>query len=432
MRIAVVTDLLRENGAGVMALAAADLLDDAGHEVVLIGGAMQAALARSLDTKFLAAVSFTQDEATLGASVTESDHQSLLRAFRAWFDRQLDEYAIDLVYVHNCGRIFDQVDLADLSRRLPVMHTMHDELFFTDSHYTFRSPTGETIRTYEPRNDSAVFAHQYAHLFDVANRAGNFLGIGPSRWLTDRAQRVFPNLEFTHIPNGVDPNIFAMQERSAARHTLGLPTERPIVLFVGNPTQVRKGFHIYEAALRTLQREDDTGPIRFVVGGNGTVATGGIESALHDGPIMNRLQHSTANPVKDLGLDGPAIVVADLDRALMPAVYGAADVLVHPSLIDNLPTVPIEAGLCGTRCLATNVGGTAETIADTNDLFEPDIEAEVLGQRIAEALDAAASESSGDRDSRRARQLERFSPDVHRLAILEALEQLMASVGSHG
>ena len=415
-----------------MARSSAELLHDAGHEVVVIAGAMESTLTRELDSNLHGAASFTQDEGALGASVTTTDHDSFLRAFRRWFDSQLDHYDIELLHVHNCGRIFDQVDLAELSQRIPVMHTMHDEWFFTDAHYTFCSRTGDTIRTYEPRNDSSVVEHDYGQLFAVPERAGDFLGIGPSQWITDRAARVFPRLDMVHIPNGVDPNMFSLQDRAAARDTLGLPADRPVVLFIGNPTQERKGFHIYEAAVSMLQRGHTAAPIRLVVGGSGSVATGGIESELVDGPITERLRHSTTNPVKDLGLDGPALVVADLDRSLLATVYGAADVLVHPSLIDNLPTVPIEAGLCGTRCLATNVGGTAEVIADVDDLFPLDIAPGELAARITDALREAASETATDRLARRETQLARFAPEKHRDALLSVVDRLVRSAGSHG
>ena len=104
--------------------------------------------------------------------------------------------------------------------------------------------------------------------------------------------------------------------------------------------------------------------------------------------------------------------------------YGAANVLVHPSRIDNLPTVPIEAGLTGTRCLASDVGGTSETIADTDDLFPADIAIEDLGGRVSTALDESWSETTDDRMARRVAQVDRFSVETHRSEIVAALEQL--------
>ena len=203
-------------------------------------------------------------------------------------------------------------------------------------------------------------------------------------------------------------------------------------MFVGNPTQVRKGFDIVEASCRTVRASTGVDPVRLVVGGNGSVATAGIESELGAGVLLDHVKRPTSNPLRDLGIGGPAIVVSDTDHRLMATLYGAANVLVHPSRIDNQPSVPIEAGLCGTRCLASDVGGTRETIADTTDLFPADISAEDLGDRIAAALQESQNETSSERTSRRDTQLDRFSGTRHESEIVAALERLFEEDSTRG
>lgn len=426
MRIAVMSDMIRPNGAGVMALLAADLLTGAGHEVVVLGGAIVADLERQLDNDHFAAAGFTNDERALDGSVTPTDHRAFVRSFSRWLDVRLAEHKPDVLYVHNCGRVLSQLDLADLSKRFPVAHTMHDEWFFTDAHYTFRSgPGSPTVRTYEPGRSESVLEHRYEHLFEVPRRVGAFVAIGPSQWLTERARRVYPTLDVVHLPNAVDTSLFDMQDRALARATLGLPADRPIVLFVGSPSQERKAFAAFEKAVRHATSTAGETPLRLIVGGSGSVVVGDI--SLSDGPIMDRLTVPTASPMGRIGVTGDAVVVSGLDRSLMPALYGAADVLVHPSVIDNLPTVPIEAGLCGTRCLASDVGGTRETIADPVDLFDQQLSAADLGALIAQAIDDAATETVTDRQRRRGVQLERFGIDTHRSALLPLLENLHAT-----
>lgn len=423
MRIAVVSDLLRANGAGIMALAACDLLHDDGHEVIALAGAMHADLESSLRRRIWAAEAFTHDDRSLDGSVTTLDHAAFLRAFDRWFEAQLSELRPDLLYVHNCGRVFDQRQLADLSRRIPVAHTMHDEWFYTDAHYTYRiAPEAATVRTYEPGRAERFVEHRYDHLFDVPGRIGRFAAIAPSSWLAERARRVFPSLDIHHVPNAVDTTRFELQDRTEARRLLGLPADRPLVLFVGSPTQERKGFQVLEQAMRTIA---EPSPVRLVVGGSASVVTDGFASSIAPGPVAELLARPAPSPLGALGVRGDALVLSGLDRTLIPALYGAADVLVHPSLIDNLPTVPIEAGLCGTRCLASDVGGTRETIADTDDLFEIDEQPEVIGRHISQAIDAAANETTEDRSARRDRQLERFSVDEHRSLLLDVFHSLV-------
>ncbi len=433
MRIGVVSDMIRPNGAGVMALLGAELLTNAGHEVVVLGGAMTVELEQQLASTNFAAAGFTHDERALDGSVTATDHQAFIRSFHRWFEERVGEFSPEVLYVHNCGRLFSQLDLADLSHRVPVVHTMHDEWFFADAHYRFRSPrTGATIRTFEPGRSESVLEHRYDHLFEIPERVGSFAAVGPSWWITARAQAMFPTLRIEHIPNAVDQTLFDVQDRAVARATLGLPADHPIVLFVGNPTQERKNFAAVEAAICHLEHEHDISPIRLVVGGAGSVATGGADELISAGPLRDRLDAPTNNPLGVVGIAGPGIVIAGLDRALMASVYGAADVIVHPSVIDNLPTVPIEAGLCGTRCLASDVGGTAETIVERGDLFPDGVDAGELGARIYEAIGEAQTETAADRAARRSVQIERFGPDKHVASVLSVLTQVANGGGVNG
>lgn len=430
MRILVISDLVRPNGAGVMALLGADILTEAGHEVVVLAGAMDASLERELQQRHLAVESFTHDERSLDGSVTPSDHIAFLRAFRRWFDRQLATWGADLAYVHNCGRVLDQLDLADLSRILPVVHTMHDEWFYTDAHYTYvPSPDSPVVRTFEPGRSEDVLEHRYDHLFEVPRRVGRFTAIAPSDWLAQRARRVFPSLDIQHLPNAVDTALFDLQDRDSSRRVLGLPLDRTLVLFVGSPTQSRKGFDLFEQAMRTISTTSDE-PVRVVAGGSASMVSEPFSASIGAGPIADNLAEPVTSPVGALGIAGDALVVAGLDRTFMPALYGAADVLVHPSVIDNLPTVPIEAGLCGTRCLASNVGGTSETIADTGDLFDIHATAASIGAQIGAAIDDAKSESIEDRQSRRERQLSRFAIDRHRRDLLALFEDISSKVST--
>ena len=116
------------------------------------------------------------------------------------------------------------------------------------------------------------------------------------------------------------------------------------------------------------------------------------------------------------------IVVGDATRSMLADLYSAMDVLVHPSLIDNLPTVPIEAGLVGTKCLATDVGGTAESIASTVDLIDPEIEPMAMAYAIRAAIDAAAAETGADRLARRASLLERLGHAEYRPRLEAAIQ----------
>ena len=431
MRIGVVSDFFRHNGAGLMALRAADMLTDAGHEVVILGGAIKAPLRDALRDRHTAVESFTHDERLLDIFLNRTDAAVMRRGIRQWLYGQIEQRELDVLYVHNCGRLLDQLELAELSSKTPVAHTMHDEWFFSDAHYTYASPaTGRTLRTFEPITRTSLLEHRWDHLFEVPSAVGDFVAIGPSDWITDRARRVFPDLDIVHIPNSVDSDLFELQDRETAREILGLHRDVPVAMFVGNPVENRKGFVAFEQGVRAAS--DRSGSIlRIVVGGRQTTVYG---DGLHliPGGRLNEFVEAAVSPATKPGAEvqpelkvaGDALVLSGIDRSWVPLLYGAANVLVHPSRIDNLPTVPIEAALCGTRCLASDVGGTNETIADEADLFPLDISHEDLGARIASALEQSNLETPEMRRDRRQVQLDRFGITTHRAHVLATLDRL--------
>ena len=71
------------------------------------------------------------------------------------------------------------------------------------------------------------------------------------------------------------------------------------------------------------------------------------------GPDENRLREI----VKALGLDGAVFFAGRLERDAMAAMYHSADVMLNPSLADNMPNSLLEAWACGVPVVSTHVGG---------------------------------------------------------------------------
>lgn len=142
--------------------------------------------------------------------------------------------------------------------------------------------------------------------------------------LTDRA---VPDDRIYTVPPAVDRERFSPGESSVphAAETLGL--------FVGRLTE-RKGADRLERIVdRVLEATDD---VEFVVVG--------------DGPYRERIDRLS---------DGRVHAVGRRPHEELPAYYRAADFLVHPSRLEGLPNVLLEAKASGVYTITTSAGELA-------------------------------------------------------------------------
>lgn len=168
----------------------------------------------------------------------------------------------------------------------------------------------------------------------------------------------------TVIPNAVPEERFrppTPQERARARTALGVPVDSDVLLFIG-ALAPEKGVDVAITAAARLPAT-----VLLVVG---------------DGPQRPELEAWASRH-----MPRRCFFVGSLDDPR--AAYWAADLLVFPSRSEAMPAVPIEAGLCGLACVATDVGVVRELIDDgVTGLVIP------LGD--VEAVSSAVSTLMGD------------------------------------
>jgi glycosyltransferase involved in cell wall biosynthesis len=146
------------------------------------------------------------------------------------------------------------------------------------------------------------------------------------------------------IRPAVDPSLFRPSARSAASHELR-------VLAVGDLIWV-KGHHYALQAIAHLT-EDDV-PVRLdVLGGDPRPETG---------------QHSERPLLRftigDLGIDERVELHGEVSSARVLAFLQDADVLLHTSVSEGIPTVVLEAMSCGLPVVVSDCGGVREAIRD--------------------------------------------------------------------
>ncbi len=166
-------------------------------------------------------------------------------------------------------------------------------------------------------------------------------------------------IESAHIRvlrNGVDTDVFRPVPVQAARAALGLDSG-PVFATVGNLVP-EKGHELVIAAVATIPDA-----LLLIVG---------------DGPERERL----GLRARALGVGGRVRFLPARAQRDLPTVYSAADALVLASSREGWPNVLLEAMACGTRVIATAVGGVPEIVA------HPDVGI-VVSDRTSSALAGA-------------------------------------------
>ncbi len=185
----------------------------------------------------------------------------------------------------------------------------------------------------------------------------------------ERIRIVHSGVETPRVPEGV---------RAAVRDELGLPRRAELAVAVGGLTEEKGHRDLVLSWRRVL--EERPRAVLLVVG---------------DGPLREELE--------DLAV-AEGILPEELEflghRDDPERLIAAADVLVHPSLMEGLGTVILDAMLLGVPVVATSVGGIPELVEDgvTGVLVPPrspealaDAVAALLGDRkLARRLAAAA------------------------------------------
>lgn len=201
----------------------------------------------------------------------------------------------DLIHAH-----FGQSGLVAFASKIPVVMTFHGSDLYgvvgDDGHYTARGRALRGISRWAARRAAAV--------------------IVPSNRLATQLPR---SVQAHVVPVGIDLDMFVPRDRTETRKELGLPLDRKIVLFGGNPTQPVKRFDLAQQAVAALAKPG-------------------------------------AEPGAEL------ITVSGRPRAEFAKWMSAADVLLVTSKHESGPLVVKEALACDVGVVSVDVGDVREWI----------------------------------------------------------------------
>jgi D-inositol-3-phosphate glycosyltransferase len=176
------------------------------------------------------------------------------------------------------------------------------------------------------------------------------------------------------VPPAVEHAFFAPGDRRGARNAVGLPVDRPVVLFVGR-IQPLKAPDLAVRALAELGRDDAL-----------LVIVGGASGADGNGELQRLRGLASA-----LGLDDRVQFVPPRPHHILSSYYRAADVVIVPSRSESFGLVALEAAACGVPVVASAVGGLLNIVHDgVTGVLVDGREPHRYGRAIAQILDDPA------------------------------------------
>lgn len=159
-----------------------------------------------------------------------------------------------------------------------------------------------------------------------------------------KESKVFKNNRVEVIPNSLDTDVFRPIEKSIAKRELGIESDVKIILFgAGELTEKRKGFKYLLDATEYLKQDIY------------------IQKLLKDNRLIILTFGRNNKALDDMNIPYKELDYVQ-DEEKLANIYSAADVMVIPSLQDNLPNTMLESIACGTPVVGFDVGGLKDCI----------------------------------------------------------------------
>ncbi|MBJ7591785.1 glycosyltransferase family 4 protein [Aeromonas veronii] len=226
--------------------------------------------------------------------------------------------------------------------KAPIVWSLHDNWAFTGGCHImwecerYKQSCGTCPRLSSQR-DNDLSRKIWLHKQKVFAKLPDMKIIGLSSWLADCAiqSRLFKEHEVVCLPNPIDTQIFSPFDKSQARSLLNLPQDKKLIAFgaMSATSDINKGFKELVQALGYL-------PINYelvVFGSSAPKTPQGFKQKTH---YLGRLY----------------------DDVSLRVLYSAADVMVVPSLQENLSNAIMESLACGTPVVGFAIGGNGDLI----------------------------------------------------------------------
>ena len=252
----------------------------------------------------------------------------------------------DIVNLHWINGVICNKDIAKIKK--PIVWTMHDswpccgaehhpnvvenDTRWKEGYYRYNKPA--TTKGIDLCR--SVWKKKKKYLANM-----NIVFTAPSQWESEvlKSSALFGPCKCEVIPNIIDHSLFYPRDKKLARKLLDIPTDKKILGFgaaydIDNPKSMKGSYYLIEALqkLRNLEKY-----FLVIFGPASSVFTSKITIPFFASGYI-------ANP------------------NILATLYSLCDVVINPSLIENLPTTCLESISCGIPVVAFDVGGTSDIV----------------------------------------------------------------------
>jgi len=254
----------------------------------------------------------------------------------------INEINPDIVHLHwICDEMIKIEDIAKI--KAPIVWSLHDMWAFTGGcHYDeecgrYADGCGKCkVLGSEDENDLSRTVFQRKQ--KTFSQIPNMTIVGLSRWLAGRAKNssLFKDKNIVNLPNPINTTKYKPINKIIAREILSWPTDKKFILFgaMGATSDPRKGFNELQ---ETISKIEDIN-IELVVFGS-------------------------SKPENAPKLKFKTYYLGQLhDGISLKILYSACDVMVVPSLQENLSNAIMESLSCATPVIGFDIGGNSDLI----------------------------------------------------------------------
>ena len=256
---------------------------------------------------------------------------------------KINEINPDIVHLHwICGSMIKIEDLVRI--KAPIVWSLHDNWAFTGGCHImwkcekYKNNCGSCPRL-GSENENDLSRKIFNRKQKTFSKISNMTIIGLSEWLNEcsKNSRLLKDKKHINLPNPIDTNIFKPFDKEKSRELWSLTKDKKLILFGANSatSDINKGFKELSEAMKKLNKNDN---IEFVVFGS-----------------------STPKVSQNFGFKTHYLGHLHDDVSLV-TLYSAVDVMVVPSLQENLSNAIMESLACRTPVVGFDIGGNSDMV----------------------------------------------------------------------